>query len=377
VKTIDKLLDVGKTNKPRDYSLDAIKGIACICMILAHAQIQEGKAAAALSFLIGGLAPTLFFAVSGVTTTFQITRTKIIPIAISYLLLSVLGFSYNAMWRPNLWTTVACDIFQIIAIGVIAVSYLEQYIKPKKIYYLFLSVGIFSIHHFVTHKFQLPPFPFRQFLFAGEWAGFTFPIFPWLGAFFAGVFAYNCKKSINLVLAFIYAIGLVITFAINKNISLLPDKVNVSLEYYFLSYSFLFLSFYLFRKFAKNWSNNLIVYIGKNSLLFLYVHVILLRLVFPPLGFNRAIPVWIASLILSVVMIYLLERGNIYLEKYFQNFYTWGIIAILTCGIPLVFQDETAIKYNAAVIGLLFAANYHSLSKLIKQKFSQTVNFVG
>jgi fucose 4-O-acetylase-like acetyltransferase len=373
VKTVENLLDTGKIRKPRDYSLDAIKGIACIFMILAHAQIQEGKAAAALSFLIGGLAPTLFFAVSGVTTTFQINRTKITPIAISYLLLSVLGFSYNTMWRPYLWTKIACDIFQIIAIGVIAVSYLEQYIKPKKIYYLLLSIAIFCIHHFVTHQFKLPPFPFRQFLFAGEWAGFTFPIFPWLGAFFAGVFAYNCKKSINLVLASIYAIALVITFAINKDVSLLPDKVNVSLEYYFFSYSFLFFSFYLFRKFAKNWSNNVIVYIGKNSLLFLYVHVILLRLVFPPLGFNRAIPVWIASLILSVIIINLLERGNIYLEKYFQNFYTWGLIAILTCAIPLIIPNETAIKYTAAIIGLLFAANYHSLSQLVKQKFSQSV----
>src|SRR4051812_23500621 len=99
--------------KSYDYSLDAIKGFSCILMIIAHTPIDYIGGERSIQIL-GGLAPVLFFAVSGITTTFQSQRKNFTSLLLFYLLFSILGLSYNAIWRPNLWGNLASDVPQII-----------------------------------------------------------------------------------------------------------------------------------------------------------------------------------------------------------------------------------------------------------------------
>ena len=57
------------TEKQRDFALDILKGVGCLMMIVAHSNlnIRDYKPYA----FWAGLAPVLFYAVAGVTASFQ------------------------------------------------------------------------------------------------------------------------------------------------------------------------------------------------------------------------------------------------------------------------------------------------------------------
>ncbi len=358
--------------KQRDYSLDAIKGIACILMIFAHAKISQASLVDLhLLKTIGGFAPVLFFAVSGVTATFQASRKKILEIILFYTLFAVIGLSYNTIWEPqnNILNKIDCEIFQIIAIGAIIISLIELYIKPQKKYYLFLAITAFCIHYFYTQMINVRPSRFAHFLFCGDFTGTAFPIFPWVSIFFFGIFAYNIKNKFNLIIGIVSSICMVLLLLLlPSHESLADEKWNMSIGYFLRSSSFLFLSFYVFRKYNNYfYKNNVLIYLGQNSLLFLYVHLIFLKIIFPMIGFDNAYPVWVISLLLSLSFMKVSQYANTYIEQYFNNFYIWAIIIALICAIPLIFHVDTTIQIMQVSIGVLVANNYQNIPKLLKQ----------
>lgn len=355
--------------KQRDYSIDVMKGFACILMILAHTQFKQPSVIISVLQFIGNLAPILFFAVSGVTTTFQAKSKNSLPIIIFYIMLALLGLSFDAIWRPNLWEIPLCEILQIIAIGSISVTLIEKYLKPEKIFYMLFSVLIFLVHYLFTRVFDIQPFPFEQFLFCGKLSGSSFPIFPWLMTFFAGIFAYYSQNHMNLVIGLAFLVTL-IGFECLGGVDLtsLPDKWNMSVEYLLILYTFLFLSFYIFRS-IKNYSpNNIFIYFGQYSLLFLYVHMIFIK-VFELAKLQQPYFVWISIFALSYLLMKLLQYANKYLEKYFHNYSIWLGMIVLICIIPIITTNGKIILITETFLGILFANNYLGLSKLIKNSF--------
>ncbi|MEK4326644.1 hypothetical protein MKX70_12480 [Paenibacillus sp. FSL R7-0312] len=99
--------------------------------------------------IVAGVAPVLFFAVSGVTTTLQVKRRSFSSLLGFYVLFAVIGFANNLMWRPDVQAFRIMDVPQIIALGVLSVYLLEKYLKPPLYLYLLLSLAVFALRIFL------------------------------------------------------------------------------------------------------------------------------------------------------------------------------------------------------------------------------------
>lgn len=347
--------------KKHDYSLDAIKGFSCILMIIAHTPIDFYGGQRSLQ-VFGGLAPVLFFAVSGITTIFQSQRKNFISLLLFYLLFAVLGFSYNAIWRPNLWTDLSSDVPQIIALGVLTIFLIEKYLKPNLIFYFSATILVFLIHFFISTK--IPDFPLRQFVFNEG----SFSFFPWIFAFFAGVFAYRCKNSLNLLFSLVSTAILLILFLVQTNSDFFT-KYDMTIGYFLLSLIFIFFTFYVFRKKKEYSTSSIIVFFGKHSFLFLYVHLFFIN-VFVWLGFFKIniLLIWSLTLGLTYYSIKILTWLNTFIDQYFEFKFLWLILISLTVIIPILISSASLIILSEIFIGILFASNYKKLSKLTSIK---------
>lgn len=354
--------------KPRDYSLDAIKGIGCILMIFAHAKVNSSGSIFFESIIfLGTFAPILFFAVSGITATFQVKKNYFF-LVLFYTMFAFLGLSYNTIWQPNLWQNFLGDLPQIIAICVAIIIFLEKYLKPQKNYYIFFTAAIFLIHYFLKQNPNLlQQINFNSFLISPV----SFAVIPWISMFFTGVFAYYTNNFANLTLGIVSLVSLFAVMEVQNYSLNWSDKYDMSVSYYLISQSIIFFCFYLFRS-KKNLfqnPNNIVLFFGKNSLLFLYIHLIILK-VFQWLSFRQAFIVWFATLVLTYIMMKLSQSANKYIEKYFHNIFIWIAMIVCICIIPLIFQKASAILIPEMILGVLFANNYQSLSNLLKQRLS-------
>lgn len=345
--------------KEYDYSLDAIKGISCILMIVAHIPLYFNGNERVFQ-IIAGLAPVLFFAVSGVTTTLQVRRKSFRSLLSFYVLFAVIGFSYNLMWKPEVQAFSVMDVPQIIALGVLSVYLIEKYLKPPLYLYLLLALLVFLVHFFIGSL--LPDFPLKSILFT-ETVGFTY--FPWMFAFVAGIFAYRCSNRVNLIGALVAGALLVISsYGGVREADFI--KYNMSVNYLLLSLFVLFGVFYLFRRKKSYAPSNLMLYFGKHSFLFLFTHLILI-LAFDRLGLGRLYIVWIWCL--ALVCTYMAMRVLLWLGRFIEPYMgypaVWVLIVISVVAIPLVISNRDLIILAEASLGILFSLNYKKLSSLM------------
>lgn len=345
--------------KPYDYSLDAIKGISCILMIIAHIPLYFNGNERVFQ-IVASVAPVLFFAVSGVTTTLQVRKRSFSSLLGFYVLFAVLGLSYNLMWRPGVQAFRIMDVPQIIALGVLSVYVVEKYLKPPLYLYLLLSLAVFAVHSFLGHR--LPDFPLKSVLFT-ETVGFTY--FPWLFAFVAGVFAYRSSNRVNLVSAL--AAGVLLVIVSYGRVSEADFvKYNMSLPYLLFSLTVLFGMFYLFRSKQSYAPASLLLYFGKHSFLFLFVHLFLI-LAFDRLGLGRLhiVVMWGLVLICTYIGMQILLWLNRYIARYLEHPLPWTFIVMGVMAIPLVIPNRDIIILTEAALGMLFAMNYKHLSGLM------------
>lgn len=357
----------------RDYSLDCIKGVACIFMILIHAitlvtvgKTNVGGIFGLLAFF-GGTAPVLFFAVSGITSSvFQVKKSMkvIIP---AYLIFGVLGVSYIAIWRANVYSSTLCDILQMMAMAVIIVVLIEKNIKTNKIFYLFASVAVFLVHYFITSK--IPAFPVKDFLFAPA----VFPIFPWISMVFFGVFLYRIDEKWDLLIGTFVFVGSILASMVMKVD--FSNKFNMSIGYFCVSIFVMSTVFFISRTIKFKKLNNPILYLGKNSLLFLYVHLLAIK-VFAPFT-NNVLLRWIVVLILTYILMLGIQFINRYIEKTFCNIIIWILMTVVAVLIPLFGLNANLIFCLEMLIGIIFSVNYHKLSGIIEKTFSHKLNVLN
>lgn len=344
-----------------DYSLDAIKGFSCILMIIAHVPIYFNGNERYFQVL-AGLAPILFFAVSGVTTTFQSQRRSFRSLFYFYSLFGVLGFSYNLMWRPDYHGFLVSDIPQIIALGVLSIYLIEKYLKPGLYIYSLISIVIFSIHIFFGR--YLPDFPLKNFLFADN-IGFAY--FPWFFAFSAGVFAYRCKNILNLILAIASTLLLSILLIGKFNYESFI-KYNMSIEYFLLSLILLFSVFYICRKMYYS-PQNIILFLGRNSFIYLFFHLFFI-FTLDWLGLSNLyiLIIWCLVFICTYFAMRVAIYLNRYIESYFNNKLIWLLLVISTVTIPFLISPGKLVILCEFLVGVLFSLNYKSLSSITKSK---------
>lgn len=357
----------------RDTSIDILKGIGCLVMIVAHSSLNIGGYEVFKFW--GGLAPVLFYSAAGVTAAFQAQKYKPRGVLLTYAFLILLGFSFNRITDPGFLKEIEFDIIQMIAVGSCAIYLLEYYVRPRAWIYLLLGFITFGL------KFVL------QTLLAGvSIAGVTnllippgiFPIFPWLFLFFFGLFAYRVNNYVNLGLALGFGAILFILQKINFPLDL-ENKWDMSSGYFIACGILTFAAFFILRAipFFQQRQNGLLVFLGKNSLLFLYVHFPII-LYLKEIRIHRAVKLifqhpylfWLLALALTLAAMFVL----IWLAKWkiaaqiFDHLSVWVVMTILVFAVGIFISAENLTYSIEIALGILTALFYPKLGNIFKQK---------
>jgi hypothetical protein len=360
------------SEKSRDFALDLLKGAGCLLMIVAHSSLNI-QGYDRFKFW-GGLAPVLFFSVTGVTASFQAARHQPRAVIISYIFLLLLGFSFNRITDPGFLKEIQFDIIQMIAVGACAIYLLEYYFHPRPWVYLPLGFLAFGA------KFGL-----QYLLNGGIVYGISgiivppgiFPVFPWLFLFFMGLFAYRAANQFNLLLAFGFGGALAILSWLAGPLDF-ETKWDMSPQYFLACNILLFAGFFLARIIPSAWLNarNPVVFFGQNSLLFLYVHFPLV-LYFKSIKLHRKVDVifqhpWVfwalVLLVTAIIMLVLIRIAKIKaVSKPFDYLPTWLILTALVFLVGFFAPNEELVYWFEIGLGLLFAMFYPSLAARLKQ----------
>lgn len=374
---------VQKTQRIRDHTIDYLRGLGCVMMIVAHMRFYDLDPDITLLnwvHFIGGLAPVFFFATSGVTSQMQSTRYSIKYIFLSSLFLFLLGLSYSTVIHPHLYSVLTLEIFQIIAVGGFIVAVVERYSKPSSFAYMLIAMAIcaskwcFDSFYpgFDGAGILLLHNEFVPFDKGGESSSIVFPgfpILPWLFLFFAGCACYRLRNSSLLALV-IFALGL--HYLLNYQLGINTrwfSKWDTPVGYVILQVAALaggiLLSRYLAR--FKPGKYNVILYFGENSLLFLYAHSVGLAAGYLA-SYNQWIA-WVSAVVVTFLMMKALQK--IPLASFMQSLKSWVILAVIIALLPLsIFYSQNftlIVVVIEAFLGLFMARNYNQLGSAIKR----------
>jgi hypothetical protein len=368
-----------KSPSQHDTALDILKGIGCLVMLVAHSSLNFGGYERFKFW--GGLAPILFFAASGVTAAFQAQKYKPRGVLLTYAFLFLLGFSFNRLTDPGFLQEPEFDIIQMIAVGSIVVYLLEYYLHPRVWIYFLLGFLVFGLK-FIIQKLLTGIFI----------TGVTnalippgiFPIFPWLFLFFFGLFAYRINNYVNAGLAAGFGLLLFILQKVNFLLDL-ENKWDMSPGYFLVCGILVFSIFFILRFFSTQQKRifkyeGLLTFLGKNSLLFLYIH-------FPialylketrihrnvKLIFQHPYLFWLLALGLTLVaMLVLLRLAKWKISaQVFDHLSVWIIMTLLVFGVGMFISTERFIYYIEIGLGILTALYYSKLGNIFKQKKPQ------
>lgn len=378
----------------RDLGLDYLKGVGCLSMIVAHMPnyLSDDLLAHFINF-VASFGMIYFFSASGVTAAMP-SSTSSISIKIKrFAFIALYGCAWNIVVHGSLRGVWLIEMLQIIAIGSVAVLLTQTYIKPGYWFYFVVATILLVIKFVLADTLGLRdasglvlvradytitgwPVALNNLVITG------YPILPWISLFFAGVFCYRCPREYNLY--GLVAIACLCIFATILDIDLnWGEKWDMSVGYALLSYSLMFLSFYIARNsytsdgfFARG-----LLFLGKNSLKVVFAH-----------GFGLVLGVTLGNLTnyyfgwsLAIAVTFLLVAGlnKINVDKYFMSWLSWSLLAVALFTIPVlhylqmyaVIDTTLNLKllqslgqFIALLCGLLFAIFQANLGKLLTAK---------
>lgn len=338
----------------RNEKLDILKGLACVLMLLAHNTIVTGPLDRKIQFF-GGMAPVFFFAVSGIVLTgYQLKRKQYRELLWYYLIFFFIGFAYNDVWtvrdNSSFWSS---NILQEIALSSIIIVILSLRFNIQKLAWFFPLP--FLLH--LTAPY-LPDFPLRTFFFRPPG---LFPVFPWLAFFLLGILCRRAKDlKLNSFSKIILAILLFISAALGPGYGI---KWNMNIAYFIIS-SVIFTAVYFLVNEVKLFPfKRQLVYLGKNSLLFLFMHLLARDIITRYTTMNLVL--WLGSLTFSFFIMKILIRLNTLValpEKLWPGL--WVILIILIAAIP--YLPHNAGYTLAYATGFYISLNYGRLNVLVK-----------
>lgn len=330
----------------RDKTLDIIKGLACILMILAHSRTLGRTLDNSLTepfWYLGFFAPVLFFGSIGVSLTYQLKKRKALMIIIFNILLFLISFadrgreslSYINFTNPNLIGSLALATILIVVL--------------RKFNGLVILIALIVLDR-ILNRFGIQ----TTILY-----GIPFALIPWAGITSLGKFLHERKQWLIYVLA----AGVLITFyyyviknQIIENQFMTTLFLGMGLVIYSLSA--------LFSRFFSGLPGISLVlgYLGKNTLLFYWIHLFILF----SINFKLPAPLmWIFVLLVSLISMWVLSKLNYYsLSNVSKNLWFWVILVILVF-IPLIIELSLKFHfYYFSILTLIFALNYHQFFKL-------------
>jgi hypothetical protein len=363
----------------RDISLDFLKGIGCVLMILAHA--KELAPDVKWMAYLGGFAPVFFFSIAGITGAFQAHRYAPRQMLILYSLLLLLGFGYNGITHPHFLADIDFDILQMIAFGTLAVYFFERYLAPAPWVYLFLAVVSFLVKVFFLDWLKIEPvFGIAGILLPPG----LFPVFPWLFLFFAGIFAYRVENRTNfwmLVFIFVLCAALIPIYPLD-----FQNKWNMSVGYFLACNLLLFFMFYGVRRFpffqngnGKGW----LIYLGRNSMLFLFVHVGWIELFRTLRSQYLMAPLWDYPLVvhgmlllLTIASIWILMGiiRQFFFPQFTDSIYLWFSLAAVIFVAAWLVRNDFILTVLDLAIGILMGLYFPALAASFKKLDSSTLS---
>lgn len=352
----------------RDQSLDLLKGAACVLMLLAHTQLQIDLPSKALTFL-GSFAPVLFFAVSGITANFQARKYPPAGIVATYVMIFLLGLSFAAMVSGSFWTTFNMDILQIIAVGVLILYLVQRYLDPGKWFHLGAAVAVFALK-LATDGLsrESAPMAYLQNLLLEPG---NFVIIPWLFPFFLGMFCHLAPNRHNLWLAAAAIAGLGGLGLAGMPLQI-DNRWDMSSGYFLFAILLTSSAFYISRRLPGELIQRVfpwLLWLGKYSLLFLYIHMFVIWLVRNSTeGIWGSYAVWpvvaAASILLMKALPALLNMLG--LPLLMSRMRAWLVLALLILAAPLLLPAGSPLVLTEFSLGLLFALYYASLTQSLK-----------
>jgi hypothetical protein len=352
----------------RDHSLDLLKGAACVLMLFAHTGLQVDLPSKALTFL-GGFAPILFFAVSGITADLQARRYPAAGFLLSYAMIFALGLSFVAVVSGNFWTHFQMDILQIIAVGVLTLFFVQRTLRPGLWFHLAAAVGVFAL------KIATDRIPRDE-----GWVGTlenvvlepgNFVLVPWLFPFFLGIFCYRVPNRGNLGLA----LAALVVLAAMKVAGIpleVDNRWDMSLGFFTASLLFTSAAFYVARRLCAGFILRgcaALLWLGRQSLVFLYVHIGLIWLVreYAP-DIASSYLIWPLVAVGSVVMMRMLPGllEALRLPETLSQPSAWGVLLALILLVPLALPPGAALVGTELALGIVFSLYYPSIMQRLK-----------
>ena len=365
----------------RDDSLDIIKGLCCILMVVAHEPFFFTDLRTSLGVIdfVTALVPVpLFFGIAGVTATFQLPRYSFRSLVLYFVAMFVIGTSWNVFMHGDITSFKWPEIFQIIALGSLFVCVVERTGPVPQPILFSIALGFILIKQVVDAWW--PHLSLWNFLFCDPNYTLTlgrskilpgFPVFPWAGYFFLGVWSYRARKNTKLVLSLV-ALGVAALSAwLGSNIA---EKWDTTMAYSAALCVTVFSFFWLFHDpvETRSWLTEQLRRIGSNAFLFFYSH---------PLGLlaggvvyfmtHSAFLGWAVGIAVSVLTYNLVSRVKP--AALFKSGYAWlvlmGIVVVLPF-LPSVFSHDKTdmlMRLCALLIGAITALNFASLSRVVKK----------
>jgi hypothetical protein len=352
----------------RDHSLDLLKGVACVLMLLAHTQLQIDLPSKALTFL-GSFAPVLFFAVSGITADFQARKYPVTGIVATYVMIFLLGLGFAAMVAGNFWVAFNMDILQIIAVGVLVLYLVQRYLKPGPWFHLGAAVTVFALK-FVTDALPRDAW-WMAYLDKVLLEPGNFVIIPWLFPFFLGMFCHFAPNRHNLWLAGSAVLALGLIWATGTPLGI-DNRWDMSTGYFLFSILLTASSFYIARRIPQDFiarALSSLLWLGKNSLLFLYVHMGLIWLVKTyTQGIWETYLIWPVVAVMSITLMWILPAllGRLHVPEMMNRFRSWVALLVLILVAPLVLPGGAPLVLTEFALGLVFALYYASMTQILK-----------
>lgn len=353
------------TTQTRDLGLDVLKGIGCALMVIAHSKLKMWNYEEYLFW--GNLAPALFFSIAGVTASLQGEKTPR-GMFLFYGSIFLLGFSYNGFLNPDFLKDLIFEIIQTIALGVLAVYLVEHYLNPQAWVYAIFGIAAFALDKLIY------PLGF-EFLEGILIAPGVFPFIPWLSMFFLGVFAYRVRNIYNLFLS-VLLFGLYY-FLYGLSVPNVQESKWLFLPDYFLSSTiFMVLMFFVVRAFSALRHpklNALTIFLGANSLLFLYLHYALIKFLRlfkvqqdVEIIFHNPWLFWVLVLVIVTLAMLLITYLAKWFEFPFRHLWVWILMLVLIFTAPFVIPKPSYISYFELIPGVMFAVYYPLLGKILK-----------
>ena len=362
----------------RDDSLDILKGVACILMVFSHASIDTRNIAILSLGFMGSFAAVLFFSVTGVTAWMQAGRRLPKEVLPPYLILLLAGFSLNGIIHIDFYKNFEVEMLQMIAMGASLVFLAQHFLHPRPVHYFLAGILIYILKLSLDLLAQAP---ISAQVLARPWLQGvllppgTFTPIPWLFVFFLGVFAYQASARKNLFLSSIAVFTTLGIFLVTRNPALLDlvNKWDMSIGYFLFSCFCLFFSYYLTKRMVFNKENPIsryILFLGRNSLLFLYFHIFVINIL-SKLGAAKLVWLyWPLVLMITSVLLYIivLVYPKLNLSKLFHYKVTWLILITCVMITPLAFKNKFTIFLLELFWGVCLSTNYAISKELFRVK---------